>query len=381
MVTTTGRWLAAAGVVLVAGGWWADYPELVAFGLCALTALLLAWAWMAVRPEMTAGRELDPVRVGEGERCHGWITLTNVGRRRSPPIVAVEHLGAQSIVLDAPSLPAGKSWRTPYTVPTTRRGVYRVGPLTIGHSDPFRLMRVSRSYTQPATLWVHPRLHRVNPLPTGRSQDMDGPTSASAPRGGVAFYGLREYVPGDDLRLVHWKSTARAGTLMVRLNVVPQEPQMLIVLDTSTPAYTGEFFEEAVRVAASLCRSACDRHFPLQLRTTSGQGIDIQRDQDSSLAVLDLLAAVQATAEDPGLVALPRLARRDRGVSLGVVTGRPDPDGLRALSAVRTHFAMVSLITIGDPLTAPRLPIRGGFSLDVASAEAFASAWNAKVPR
>jgi uncharacterized protein (DUF58 family) len=376
MPTGSGLLLAATAVALLALGWLADYPELVAIGFACLAALLLAAAWMLLRPDLAAVRDVRPQRVSPGEEAFGVLTLTNEARRRSPPILAGETVAGGRLQVPVPSLRPGQEHTANYPLPTGKRGIYQVGPLTIGHTDPLRLMQVGKTYSTYSTLYVHPKLFRVEPVPTGQTRDMDGPTSSYAPQGGVAFHSLREYVPGDDYRLIHWKSTARTGGLMVRHNVVPNQPRLLVVLDTSPAGYTDATFEYAVSAAASLAVAAIRGGFPLELRTTAGGAVAGDGRSGGVLAAMDLLAAAERSPGDPGLAALPSMVTLDDSVSLGVVTGEPDPRTLSVLPVVRRHFLMASLIQFSERPEAWSTGLPGIVTLMAHSAEEFVQAWN-----
>src|SRR5690606_20991656 len=135
---------------------------------------------------------------------------------------------------------------TPYELPTSRRGVISVGPMVLRRADPFGLVETTTHYGVIRTLWVHPRVHPIRALPSGVSRDLEGPTSDTAPQGGMAFHTLREYVRGDDLRHIHWRSTARLGNLMVRHMVDSSHPVNTVVLDTRAERYDPVRFEDAV---------------------------------------------------------------------------------------------------------------------------------------
>lgn len=387
VLTRSGVAVAVAAVVLLAAGWVANYPELVALAFAGFAALAAAMLWMLSRPNLAAVREIRPSRVSAGERAVGVLTVTNQARWRSLPLLATEAVRSTQttqitqLSIPVPSLAAGQRHQVSYTLPTWRRGIYRVGPLTVGHTDPLRLMVRGRKYETCSRLVVYPRVHRLKPLPTSRSSDMDGPTSSYVPQGGVAFHSLRDYEFGDDQRLVHWKSTARMGKFMVRHNIVSHEPRLMVVLDTSMSPFNEKSFEEAVSAAASVCVAALRSGFPFRFRTTATEATAVDRAGDGGDAVLDLLTGVQRSGSDQGLAALPGIVPWDDVLTVEVITGQPRCELLALLLAVRTRVRMVSLIQFTDDPIASPAAVRGVASISVRSGEEFAAAWNPLVRR
>src|SRR5690606_37616745 len=98
------------------------------------------------RTELVATRAISPRRVAEGERAVAVVTVTNTGARRSPPLTATEPVGRRRVGVRLPSLARGATTTARYDLPTARRGVYAVGPLTMARSDPLRLVDVARRY-------------------------------------------------------------------------------------------------------------------------------------------------------------------------------------------------------------------------------------------
>lgn len=377
MLTRSGIGMAVTSALLMALGWLADYPELVVLAFAGLAALAVAALWMLLRPDLAVVREIRPERVTAGEPALGVVRLTNEAKRRSPPILAEESMAGHRIYVPIPSLSSGDTFTDTYPLPTGERGIYQVGPLTIGHTDPLRLMRVGRAYSTYSTLYVHPRQRVVAPVPTGQTRDMDGPTSSFSPHGGIAFHSLREYVPGDDWRLIHWKSTARTGDLMVRHNVVPNQPRLVVVLDTSSLSYGATTaFEHAVSAAASLSVAAIRGGFPLELHTTGGGAMASDRGGEGAAAALDLLAAAAMSPGDPGLTALPGMLALDDSQALGVITGQPEARMLAVLPAVRRHVLMISLVQFIGEFGVPTPSPPGVVSVVARSLDEFATSWN-----
>lgn len=377
MVTTTGWVILGVGVSTLVLGVALDHFETALVGLTLLSAFVIAGVWMGLRPVLEATRVVEPARLVDGEEARGLITVRNAGRSRSPAVLAEEQFGRGKIVLRLPSLAPGAVSTTSYALPTLRRGSYQIGPLSVAHTDAFRLMRAGRTYSASTTLLVHPHTFEIPPLPTGRVRDLEGTANRRVFGSGVTFHTLREYVPGDDLRLIHWRSSARTNTLMVRHNVITTEPKMAVFLDCSFAVYpSADAFEDAVQIAASLVEAGVRSHFPVELHTSCGLGGYVDPTGLGRTHVLDQLAQVDLARDDPGIAELARLVeRRHAAVSLGVITGNPGAGGSAAVTRAASRFGSTSVIQVGDQWDAHPFRIPGALVLQAPTAEDFAQRW------
>lgn len=373
MLTSTGRSFVALAVALLALGWFLRYPSLLALGVAFLFALLAATLWVLRRPRVRASRQLVPERVTIGQPAHSELRVTNLGRRRTNGGVALEQFGTRLLPIELPAIDPNETVTVTQNLPTTQRGVYQIGPLVVSRSDPFSLIRIGQPQREKLQFYVHPRVIDLRPFPSGRHRDLEGTSSGEAPEGGIAFQNLREYVEGDDLRLVHWRSLAKTDRLMVRHNVDTHQPRSVIVLDTREHVYTEESFEEAVEVAASITMASMANHFPFRVETTCGQSANSSM---SKAAVMDVFAGLKRLPIGSLAHAIQPLGRDPGGASLAVISGRCSSTDLGTLTMVRSRFDALTIGRIGvraggEVMLAPRAIL-----MNVTTAADFARGWN-----
>ena len=381
MLTRYGKAVAALALLLVGAGFATGYMELVVIGAGWVVVGLAAIAWTLSRPRLRADRDVRPNRVVEGQPATAYLTVRNASRRRTPAMVALERFGDGLVPVTVPSLPSSGTHERIYRLPTERRGVFQVGPLTVSRSDPFHLLRTGQSEGSTETLWVHPITHAVSPFPNGRTRDLEGPTSGEAPQGGIAFHTLREYVVGDDLRLIHWRSAARTGRLMVRHNVDTFQPRSLVILETSEAVYgDSDGFDQAVRVAASLAMSSIRNRFPIRLRTTGGLTIASESGQRAE-HLLDQLAALETSPEDDLSTVTSQTSTERGGFSLVVLTGPASARELSVIGPLRARFQSITIGRLGISGRGSVYELPGAVLINASSSVEFATAWNRRVGR
>jgi uncharacterized protein (DUF58 family) len=296
-------------------------------------------------------RVIEPAHVERGRPALGLVSVRHAGRRRSRAATAVEPVrsatSAASLAVQVP-IPAmlpGRIASLPYRLPTTRRGTLEAGPLQLTITDPLGLWRRVRLVGNAVTIAVRPRIHAIPSNAGGRARHLDGPLSDKAPRGTNTFHSLRGYQAGDDIRRIHWKSTARTGTLMVREHVDTSLPSTVVVLDTRPDRYLADDFEEAVDVAVSIVAAAERRGFPIRLVTCSGTSI-VSRAGQRAQHIVDELTMVQPDPAASLAMAATTVLRGKEQDTIIVVSGTLDDRDLATISTFTRRFASPVIVAI-----------------------------------
>ncbi|MFK3985660.1 DUF58 domain-containing protein [Micromonospora sp. NPDC050397] len=394
-ITSRGIGLLACAGLLLLLGFRFGYPELTLLGAAALIAVGCAVAVAGWRPRLDVSRQAEPDRVGRGEPATMTLTVRNGGRLRSANMIAEDRCGNRPVPVPLLRLRPGRDTTVSYPVPTHRRGVVPVGPLRVTGHDALGLVVLARAHGNTAQVWVHPRIHPLNAVPAGVARSMDGRVDR-VPHGSITFDSLREYVVGDELRRVHWRTSARIGELMVREHLDTSLPRIVVLLDDRAAAHpvlvdgVAESFESACEAAASVVAAARREELPIalllvadpntgdnfldrlaaaELRTTSALSRDLS-DADPYTS-----ATVAGPAGDPLRAVLDRLRQQRLGDTLIFLTGPGARDDLGQLGALRAAYPSVLAGIFGDPMPAPARTA-GVQVLDAADGAEFAAEWN-----
>ena len=343
-LTTRGRCLLAAGAALAVCAVLLGQRDLLRAAVFLLALPMAAVAIVSrTRYRLSCSRELDPPRVAAGETATVRIRLDNVSRLPSGVLLMEDALpyvlgGRPRFVLDRVE-PQGVR-EVSYPVRADVRGRYRVGPLSVRLTDPFGLCELSRSFTSADDLLVTPV---VSPLPSVRlGGDWAGGGESSARA--IAVSGsddtaTREYRHGDDLRKVHWRSTARVGELMVRREEQPFSSRATLLLDGRVTAHRGDgpasSYEWVVNAAASAAVALGRAGYGLRLLGDDGLDLLPPGVPGTEGALLDVLAGVRGGG---GVALQPAADRLRRGGVDGVLVallGALAPDDTERLARLR----------------------------------------------
>ncbi|MEU1643299.1 DUF58 domain-containing protein [Micromonospora zamorensis] len=385
-ITARGVGLLVAAVVLLGVGFRFAYPELTLLGAAAGAAVGYAALVAAWRPRLTVTRLADPDRVARGEPASMTLTVRNSGRLRSANLLAEDRCGDRTVPVPVLRLRPGRDTEVRYDVPTHRRGVVPVGPLRVTRRDPLGLVALARPYGATVPVWVYPRVHPLTAVPTGAGRSLDGRVDG-VPHGSITFDSLREYVVGDELRRVHWRTSARVGELMVRENVDTSLPRLVVLLDnraTAHPERVGgvvESFESACEAAASIVTAAHRADLPVVLLFAAAEpaapvtpGGEV--DGGGAAGPLDRLAAAELSSDDDAVRAATTRLRQDRlGDTLIFLTGPGGRGELGHVGALRGAYPSVVVGVFGAAEPTP--PGAAGLVVvDAADGAQFAAEWD-----
>lgn len=292
-----------------------------------------------------------PPSCSEGSRVSVTLTVHNPGRFSTLPLRLQDRLPRflRPVSREMPlllGLRPGETASVEYVFEPEKRGLYTLGPTLLTGTDPLGFYSFRRLLPSVSELLVYP-----TPLPLrrsflrGASPAWMGEFEAAARGGGIDFQGVREFLPGDELRRVHWRTTARTGRLAVTEYAQETALDILLALDLSQSAYAGtgagteSALEYAVKIAVTLLHEGQRHGHAVHLLTPSTVDALDRGEARASRASRDLETLARAEANSPLTLAalLGRYAGPVGAATLVYIT--PDAGNPELAAALREYEA------------------------------------------
>lgn len=290
-VSRPGWHVAAIGVVCSILGGVFRWDELLFVGVGAGVVFLLALIFVIGRNSFEVTLDLANGRTVVGQPAFGRMEFVNTSNRPAFPVRIELPVGNAVAIFRLPRLAGGRNFEELFTIPTSRRGVFTVGPVRTVRGDALGLLRRAVVWTDPKELIVHPRTVHLSGNVDGFIRDVEGHTTQELSSNDVSFHALREYVPGDDRRAIHWKTTARIGKMMVRQFEETKRSHVAVGLSCDSEMYSSaQDFELAIAAAGSI--GAHTLHSDRELTSMTERG---RVRSESAHIFLDELARLEST--------------------------------------------------------------------------------------
>jgi uncharacterized protein (DUF58 family) len=242
--------VAIVAIVLSVVFGWQEFSYL---GTVLFAAIVISIPFLFGRASYGVLIELNPRRVVVGDRAMGRMLVTNTSSRSLAPTRMELPVGQGLAEFQLPTMKPKAEHEELFAVPTNRRAVIVAGPAESVRGDQLGLLRRAVRWAEPVDLFVHPLTVRLVPSAAGLVKDLEGQVSKKITSSDIAFHALRPYVPGDDRRYVHWRTSARVGQLMVRQFQETRRSQLTMIHSTMSALYASdEEFELAMSVTASI---------------------------------------------------------------------------------------------------------------------------------
>ena len=388
MLTRQG-WLTAAGAaVLVAGGRILGVLELFVIGAAAGVLLIAAiTAVLITRLRLAVARTVTPPRVYAGTPSRVELTIRNDGERGTPVLRLFDPVtGTRGADLLLSPLEPDVVNRAAYRLPTDRRGIIQIGPLEVVVTDPFGLASSSTVAAPVTELTVYPHIDDIVAVPhtTGDDPHAGADHPSALGRTGEDFYALRPYVVGDDLRRVHWPSTARRDELMVRQDELPWQGRVTVLLDVRRNAHTPASLELAVSASASVVTASWKRRDLVRLLTTDNVDFGFAAGTPHAEAIMEFLATVPASSGGSLRAVLGALGQSGNGGAIVAVVAGISDEEIVALARLRRRFGSVTIVQFLHSPTEQPSPVAGrdgATIVRVGREESFSDNWSLAMQR
>ncbi|GAA4171085.1 DUF58 domain-containing protein [Gryllotalpicola koreensis] len=396
MPTLRGWVVGACGVLLLGAAGWFSRVDLLFAGLLLTLAPLGAMIAVALdRPWLAVTRSYSPAAVAAGEQTQVRLDMRNVAGRPVPAMRWTDRLPAGFAGPQVRALPplaargaagvhGADSVTLRYTARARRRGAYLLGPLLVSHTDPFGLARGGYAVGESKMLLVTPKVSVLGRGGTAeaRGEGMDPElVRHSIPSSDEVI--PREYRPGDALRRVQWRATARLDQLMVRQEEQLSNPQAWVLIDT-LKEHGGDDgpFEQGVELAASVASHLLALGYLVGVHETGGRQLSGSYElPGGDQVLLAQLAGIEQT-RDTGGDASGRFAASLRGgraaspTFLVLVDG--DPRRWAELAPMRRYAAPAVAFLLTPAAQTAREPLEsaGWVCVEVDGKTDAAAAWS-----
>ena len=378
MPTLRGWALLGAGFALLFLWYGLGDPELLLAGAFILIAQVLSLLAVRLRrPSLEVARRLGSAIVHDGDTTTVTLIIDNLATGPVTNLIVEDDVNRLGVAtFEVAKIGKGETTTATYRVTCRPRGVYRVGPTAVRSSDPLGLAEL-RTVTGPVDrIVVYPTVEDLSGFPIVRGQDpaMQASRPEHSRQGGEDFYTLREYQRGDDLRRVHWPSSAKTDELMIRQLETPWQSRALVLFDIRSSVYESpDAFERAVSGAATIVTHLIGSGFDADLWAGDAEPIDATQ-YGSAMAKLALVTPdpvidIEAVAS--------RIRQKGGGGALVIVTGLADRPLLSVKQLLSSDYPTTAFMTVSDstPQNLVGFHRLGVITVSISSNEPWAPAW------
>lgn len=373
-LTPTGTAVAVGVFVLLVVTALTGYRELLVPVISGAVLLLVALGLPRIATPLVLERRIAQSFVQRGDEAE--IALSVTCARAVAPIRIIDTVIDQRVPIELPGIRAMRTVQLNYRAIVRRRGVHQIGPILEERRDPFALAVRTTQHALYDELWVHPVIHPLRFASESFEDRMQTQAMRAISDDPLSeFQTLREYVPGDDPRRIHWASVARTGQLVVRDLLELRRRERYVVLETLDTSGTEREFEDAVEIAASLAVAGLENQMQVIARTRDPDAAGRPTPVRNRLELLELFTMVNRVASDRAVAPQRVITVPRSSAQILLVAGANSPL-IPFFCTSRLFRASVFIVRVSDrPSGLKRLPVP---TLDVRSAEDFVLAYDGR---